>query len=242
MADFPVWVGGLSLEVKENVLHNLFYKFGPIKSIMILKDECGRSKQCGFVNFLSQEVAELAAKKLDGCQVLGQAIKTKGPLELLSTGRSTTFVPSTAANVEKKDYRPLTDCPFFVENRECFPKPGEVRKLTKTCAQVMKIILRGNLHSNSIFIQVIDEFFGDVLMLTETIFFFIQCSFRHCLAARQTESVCEKWIQKKCTDISCCKRHPKLIKQQSGTKKKRNTTCYNLQGQQIFDRRHLCMS
>lgn len=137
MADFPVWVGGLSLDVKENVLHTLFCKFGPIKNIVILKDECGRSKQCGFVNFLSQEVAELAAKKLDGFQVLGQAIKTKGPLELLSTGRSTTFVPSTAGNLEKKDYRPLTDCPYFVENRECFPKPGEVRKLTKTCAQVL---------------------------------------------------------------------------------------------------------
>ncbi|KAL9957262.1 hypothetical protein ACROYT_G038876 [Oculina patagonica] len=166
MADFPVWVGGLSLDVKENVLHNLFYKFGPIKSIVILRDDSGRSKQCGFVNFLSQEVAELAAKKLDGCEVLGQAIKTKGPRELLSTGRSTTFVPVTAVNSEKKDYRPLTDCPFFVENRQCFPKPGE-------------------------------------------------CSFRHCLAALQTDVVCEKWIQKKCTDISCCKRHPKLIKQQS---------------------------
>lgn len=128
MADFPVWVGGLSLDVKENVLHNLFYKFGPIKNIVILRDESGRSKQCGFVNFLSQEVAELAAKKLDGCEVLGQAIKTKGPRELLSTGRSTTFVPAMAANLEKKGYRTLTDCPFFVENRECFPKPGEVRK------------------------------------------------------------------------------------------------------------------
>ena len=130
MADFPVWVGGLSLDVKENVLHSLFCKFGPIKNIVILKDECGRSKQCGFVNFLSQEAAEVAAKKLDGFQVLGQAIKTKGPLELLSTGRSTTFVPSTAGNLEKKDYRPLTDCPYFAENRECFPKPGEVHKRT----------------------------------------------------------------------------------------------------------------
>ena len=66
-------------------------------------------------------------------------------------------------------------------------------------------------------------------MLTEAISFFIQCSFRHCLVARQTDVVCEKWIQKKCTDISCCKRHPKLIKQQSGMKKKtKRCTRYNL--------------
>ncbi|KAJ7340352.1 hypothetical protein OS493_003095 [Desmophyllum pertusum] len=167
MADFPVWVGGLSVDVKENVLHNLFHKFGPLKNIVILKDASGRSKQCGFVNFLSQEVAELAAKKMDGCTILGQAIKTKGPLELLATGKTTTFMPATGADSDKKDYRALTDCVFFVENRECFPKTGE------------------------------------------------HCPFRHCVAARQTDVVCEKWIQKQCMDRLCCNRHPKLIKQQS---------------------------
>lgn len=82
--------------------------------------------------------------------------------------------------------------------------------------------------------------------LTETIFFLVQCSFRHCLAARQTDVVCEKWIQKKCTDISCCKRHPKLMKQQSGRKKKRNDVlAITCRGRKFFShcvKLRLCMS
>lgn len=126
MAAFPVWVGNLSLDVREHVLHNFFHKFGPIKNIVILKDATGKSKQCGFVNFLAQEVAETAAKKMDGCEVLGQAIKTKGPRELLATGKSTTFVPGVAENSEKRDCKALIDCVFYMEKRECCPKSGEV--------------------------------------------------------------------------------------------------------------------
>lgn len=44
MVDFFVWVGGLFLDVKENVLYILFCKFGFIKNIVIFKDECGRLK------------------------------------------------------------------------------------------------------------------------------------------------------------------------------------------------------
>lgn len=128
MAAFPVWVGNLSLDVREHVLLNLFHKFGPIKNVVILKDASGKSKQCGFVNFLSQEVAETAARKMDGNEVLGQAIKTKGPRELLATGKSSTCLPWGAEKSEKKDYRALTDCVFFMEKHECSPKSGEVSK------------------------------------------------------------------------------------------------------------------
>ena len=126
MAGFPVWVGGLSLDVSEHVLHNFFHKFGPVKNIVILKDSSGKSKQCGFVNFWSQEAAETAAMKMEGHEVLGQVIKTKGPRELLATAKSTIFVPITTANSDKRDFKALTDCVFYTEKRECFPKTGEV--------------------------------------------------------------------------------------------------------------------
>ena len=38
--------------------------FFSIKNIVILKDASGKSKQCGFVNFMSQEAAETAAKEM----------------------------------------------------------------------------------------------------------------------------------------------------------------------------------
>lgn len=162
-----MWVGNLSLDVKENILRCLFYKFGPIKSIVILKDASGKSKQCGFVNFLSQEVAECAALKMDGCEVLGQVMKTKGPRELLATGKSTAFVP-VAEFTEKRDYRGLTDCVFYMERGQCCPKSGE-------------------------------------------------CPFRHCLAASQTDVVCDRWIMKQCTNYFCPRRHPRLLKQHQDT-------------------------
>lgn len=125
MAAFPVWVGNLSLDAGQLDLQSLFYKFGPIKSVVILKDNFGKSKKCGFVNFLSQEVAEYAALKMDGCEFMGQAIKTQGPRELLATGKSRTFTP-VSENAEKRNFKALTDCLFYMGGRECCPKSGEV--------------------------------------------------------------------------------------------------------------------
>ena len=35
-------------------------------------------------------------------------------------------MPITTANSDKKDFKALTDCVFYMEKRECFPKTGEV--------------------------------------------------------------------------------------------------------------------
>lgn len=126
MADCSVWVGGFPVNVNENVLYDLFQKFGPLKNTVILRDVSGRSKQCGFVNFLSQEVAELAARKMNGFEILGETVKTKGPRELLATRRCKDTVSEEALNLDKKDFRGLTDCVFFMEGRRCSPKSGEV--------------------------------------------------------------------------------------------------------------------
>ncbi|XP_022794519.1 meiosis regulator and mRNA stability factor 1-like [Stylophora pistillata] len=166
MAECAVWVGGLPVNVNEIILYDLFHKFGPLKNTVILRDVYGRSKQCGFVNFLSQEAAELAARKMNGCEILGQTVKTKGPRELLATRRCTDTVPDEAVNLDRKDFRGLTDCVFFMEGRQCSPKSGE-------------------------------------------------CPFRHCVAARKTSDLCDKWIKKQCTEVFCSKRHPKLIKNRS---------------------------
>lgn len=60
-------------------------------------------------------------------------IKIKGLLEFLFIGRSIIFVFLMVGNLEKKDYRLLMDCLYFVENCECFLKFGEVCKFIKMC-------------------------------------------------------------------------------------------------------------
>ena len=123
-ASCPVWVGGLNVGVDESILSDLFSKFGSVKSVVVLRDDTGKSKRCGFINFVSAGAAEAAAIALNGCDILGETIKTRGPAELLARGKSL-----TTASHDRKDYRALTDCMFYVNGNDCVPKTGEVNYL-----------------------------------------------------------------------------------------------------------------
>ena len=123
-----VWVRSLSLSAKEDILSDLFGKFDPVKSVVMIRDEHGKSKQFGYVSYYNREGAECAAHVMDGFKVLNQAIKTKGPSELQKLKPENKVVHS----VGKKDYRIFTDCLFFIEGRDCTWKCGEVQ-LPKCC-------------------------------------------------------------------------------------------------------------
>ena len=117
--EFSVWVGSLSLQCQEETLSDFFGKFGPLKSVEICRDELGKSKQYGYVNYFQLEVAQCAATVMDGCKLLGQAIKTKGPNELQKFKNE----QNTGA---KKEYRMFTDCLFYIDGRECTWNLGQV--------------------------------------------------------------------------------------------------------------------
>lgn len=110
---FPVWIGDLHPDVSEKQLKQLFSGFGSIISCYIMKDKHGRQKHFAYVNFTNQQSAEKAAKKLAGYILNGKPIITKGPHLLLSEG----FLKMQV------DFRPLTDCAFFVDDKMC--KNGE---------------------------------------------------------------------------------------------------------------------
>ena len=116
---FSVWVGSLSLQCQEETLSDFFGKFGPLKSVVICRDELGKSKQFGYVNYFSCEIAECAATVMDNCKILGQAIKTKGPNELQK-------LKNEQNNGTRREYRMYTDCLFFIDGRECTWKIGQV--------------------------------------------------------------------------------------------------------------------
>lgn len=110
-ATFPVWVGSLKDPVNEKDLRQLFAKYGPISSVKLMKDnKTGKSKGFGWVNFLSRAAAETSAAEMAGLVYNGVAIKTSGPAELEKKGL---FSPT------KKNYRPLTDCSFFIQGKHC---------------------------------------------------------------------------------------------------------------------------
>ena len=120
---FSVWLGSLDEQVDEQTLKNIFSKFGPVRSVYVAREGDGKSKGCGYVNYFNREVADTAALAMNGCKMFGSDIKTKGPSE----HESKTELSDLG---ERKDYRPLTDCVFFMESKECAPKNGEVSLLS----------------------------------------------------------------------------------------------------------------
>lgn len=106
---YPVWVGNLHQDVKDKELRATFSGYGKIATCVIMKDEHGRSKHFGYVNYLKEERAECAARKMAGYVLHGLPIQTKGPTKLVSEGHLK----------RQFDYRPLTDCAFFAEGSEC---------------------------------------------------------------------------------------------------------------------------
>ena len=120
---YPVWVGSLHESVREKDLMRVFSKHGAVASYRLMRDEQGKSKKFGYINFRSRAEAEKAAKKLAGCKIQGQPIKTKGPRVLQEQGHFKT-TPSAVTN-----YRPLTDCTYFMQGAEC--KKGKTVSLHK---------------------------------------------------------------------------------------------------------------
>ena len=119
---YPVWVGSLAGNVNEAVLNTYFKKFGPMRSVIVMRDkETQKSKQFGYINYYNREVAEVAAKEMNGREICGKKIKTKGPKTLTPYSP-----PQTPCPTMKKDFRPLIDCNFYIKDGECTPKEGQV--------------------------------------------------------------------------------------------------------------------
>ncbi|XP_048575860.1 uncharacterized protein LOC5520570 isoform X1 [Nematostella vectensis] len=123
-ASFPVWIGGLSEDVTENVLLELFNKFGPVKDVVILRDESGKSRQSGFVNFWSSDVAEAANVGMNGCDILGKIVETKYAKEV-TTNYSKVHMVKVNASQKKLNSRKLADCSYFIDKKDCPFKTGQ---------------------------------------------------------------------------------------------------------------------
>ena len=75
----------------------------------------------GYVNYYTEEEAERAASVKQGFKISGVAIKTKGPKVLSRQGHFNTTPPRP----DGLNFRPLTDCSFFIMGKKC-KKAGTV--------------------------------------------------------------------------------------------------------------------
>lgn len=69
----------------------------------------------GWVHYHNDEVAEVAAKEMNGKIICGKKVQTKGPKHFLLSASTASF--------------DLTDCYYFILNGHCQPKQGQVSYL-----------------------------------------------------------------------------------------------------------------
>ncbi len=78
------------------------------------------------MNYYTEEEAERAASLKQGYKISGVAIKTKGPKLLSQQGHFNTSPPRPdGQSPTALNFRPLTDCSFFIMGKKC-KKAGSV--------------------------------------------------------------------------------------------------------------------
>ena len=69
-----LFVGGLSRDVEDDELKEMFAKHGKITDFALMKDDAGNNRGFGFVTFDSKEMADAAIAALDGQKIKGRRI------------------------------------------------------------------------------------------------------------------------------------------------------------------------
>ncbi|KAL4647290.1 RNA-binding protein 7 [Arapaima gigas] len=74
-ADRTLFVGNLDPQVTEELLFELFLQAGPLVKVKIPKDNDGRSKQYGFINFKHEVSVPYGMNLLNGTRLFGRPLK-----------------------------------------------------------------------------------------------------------------------------------------------------------------------
>lgn len=69
-----IYVNNLEASLSDDELKSLFTEYGNIKSAVIMRDEAGKSKGFGFINFDTPEEAEKAVQAMNGKDLKGKAL------------------------------------------------------------------------------------------------------------------------------------------------------------------------
>ncbi|KAE8149441.1 hypothetical protein BDV25DRAFT_2711 [Aspergillus avenaceus] len=70
-----LYVGNIHFSITENDLQNVFEPFGELEFVQLQKDETGRSRGYGFVQFRDPNQAREALEKMNGFDLAGRAIR-----------------------------------------------------------------------------------------------------------------------------------------------------------------------
>ncbi len=190
---YSVWVGSLSEVTDKNALMAQFRKFGPLHSVKVIRDEAGKSKLHGYVNYHNQEVAEVAAREMNGAEICGRKVKTRGPTELkprspVNHNHSNNKNKNNANNNNNVNRN-------FINNNNNSNNSGS---------------------NNNISSETNNEKEGDTRELIDCSYFLHgdckrnekqACPYRHVNKAANA-TTCEKWTRRMCNRKDCPALHP----------------------------------
>lgn len=100
-----VRVCNLEQRVCEKDLKRYFSPYGSIAKCRVIRNDEGLSEGYGYVNFQSEEDAEIAAKEMNNFKIYSLPIRTIGPKAL-----------ARKASDRRQE---LADCHFYVLNGRC---------------------------------------------------------------------------------------------------------------------------
>lgn len=98
-----LYVGSLHVNITEEMLQGIFEPFGPIDAIVLARDDFGRSKGYGFIQFSAAEDGKKAMEQLNNFELANRPIKVSLFIE---TGDKSFYPGSTnaaAANLDNDD-------------------------------------------------------------------------------------------------------------------------------------------
>ncbi|XP_066927666.1 protein mono-ADP-ribosyltransferase PARP12-like [Clytia hemisphaerica] len=113
---FPVVIKSLSKQTNENTLFHNFKRFGVIipNGVTILKNNDGTSKCMGYVNYINPTSSQKAIVSMDGRVIDGSRIEVEDYVQKVERSISSS---SQEDNNGSEDYRPITDCNFYMQGR-----------------------------------------------------------------------------------------------------------------------------
>ena len=115
-ASSSIYVGDLSLDVREAILFQKFSTVGPVHSIRVCRDVSGRSLGYAYVNFFKPEDAERALDDLNSCLINGK------PCRLMWSQRDPSLRKSGVGNIFIKGLEKSIDSQALYDTFSCLGK------------------------------------------------------------------------------------------------------------------------
>ena len=137
-SNYKIFIGGLQTSVSDNLLFNIFSKYGHINDARVIKvAQTGKSKGYGFVSFSRKEDAETAIQMMNGEKIEGRNVKVNWVLNQSSNEQNEIREILTYEDVDKLSTPTNTN--VFIGNVNKMTTKEELKNIMSVHGEVVDI-------------------------------------------------------------------------------------------------------